>query len=125
MYFCNRAAALSRLNKHQEAIEDCQTAVKLDPNYSKAYGRLGIAYSNLQNYEEAKKAYARAVELDPNNTSYKQNLHLAEQQQQQQPPPPSQRRSPGRSLDFAQLINNPNVVNIASQMMNDPAFRNV
>lgn len=118
VYFCNRAAALSRLDKHQEAINDCQTAVKLDPSYSKAYGRLGIAYCNLQNYEEARKAYARAVELDPSNPSYLQNLQLAEQQILQQRPP----RSP---LDFAQLINNPNVVNIASQMMNDPAFRNV
>lgn len=118
MYFCNRAAALSRINKHQEAINDCQTAIKLDPSYSKAHVRLGIAYSNLQKHADARNAYARAVALDPNNPNYRQNLELAEQQVLQQ------HSLPG-SLDFAQLINNPNVVNIASQMMNDPAFRNV
>lgn len=125
IYFCNRAAALSRLNQHEGAIKDCQTAVNLDPSYSKAYGRLGIAYCNLQNYEEARKAYARAVELDPTNASYQANLNLAEEQiQVSQQQPQQHRRAPG-PLDFARLINNPNVVNIASQMMNDPAFRNV
>lgn len=106
-------------------MNDCQTAVKLDPTYSKAYGRLGIAYCNLQNFQEAKKAYTRAVELEPNNAGYQANLRLAEQQIQSG----SGSRQPQRRIlgtaDFAQLINNPNVVNIASQMMNDPSFRNV
>lgn len=36
-----RAAAFSKLNKHAEAIEDCNKAIMIDPNYSKAYGRMG------------------------------------------------------------------------------------
>lgn len=119
VYYCNRAAAYSRLEKHEEAIEDCKNALRLDANYGKAYGRLGIAYCSLQNFEEAKKAYGRALELDPDNASYKANYdradkHLAEQLN----------RNP-RVLDFQRLINSPNVVNIASQMLNDPSFRNV
>ena len=36
-----RAAAQSKLNNHSEAISDCVEALKIDPNYSKAYGRKG------------------------------------------------------------------------------------
>lgn len=36
-----RAAAYSKLNKHVKAIEDCEKALTIDPQYSKAYGRMG------------------------------------------------------------------------------------
>ena len=41
VYFCNRAAAHSKLNQHQSAIDDCKKAITIDPLYSKAYGRMG------------------------------------------------------------------------------------
>ena len=41
VYFCNRAAAHSKLGNHQEAVDDCVTALEIDPTYSKAYGRMG------------------------------------------------------------------------------------
>lgn len=37
-----RAAAKSRLNKDNDCIEDCEKALKIDPAYSKAYGRMGL-----------------------------------------------------------------------------------
>lgn len=41
VYYCNRAAAHSKLNQHQNAIDDCKKAINIDPLYSKAYGRMG------------------------------------------------------------------------------------
>lgn len=79
MYYCNRAAAYSRLEKHDQAIADCKVAIRLDPTYGKAYGRLGIAYSNLNRFKDARIAYARALELDPANAMYETNLKLAEE----------------------------------------------
>jgi hypothetical protein len=35
VFYCNRAAAHSKMNAHHLAIEDCQRAIDMDPNYSK------------------------------------------------------------------------------------------
>lgn len=118
VYFCNRAAAYSRLDKHMLAIQDCKAALKLDPNYSKAYGRLGIAYSSLERFEDARESYRKALELDPSNTSYKANLDRAEKQLADQT-----RLTEG--LDFSDLMTSPNMLNIATQMINEPVFRRV
>ena len=39
--FFIRAAAYIKINDLQNALEDCQKAVSLNPNYSRAYGRMG------------------------------------------------------------------------------------
>lgn len=41
IFYCNRAAAHSRLNNYQQAIADAKRALKIDGTYCKAYARLG------------------------------------------------------------------------------------
>ena len=41
VYYSNRAAAYSKLDNHKRALEDCDKAIRIDPKYSKAYGRMG------------------------------------------------------------------------------------
>lgn len=41
VFYCNRAAAFSRLGEFQKAADDCRMALRYDSTYSKAYGRLG------------------------------------------------------------------------------------
>lgn len=41
VFYCNRAAAYSRMADYQKAADDCKMALRYDSNYSKAYGRLG------------------------------------------------------------------------------------
>lgn len=77
IFYCNRAAAYIRLGDNDKAIIDCKSALVYNPNYGKAYGRLGIAYSNLGKYEEAQQAYAKAIELEPDNQDYRNNLEVA------------------------------------------------
>lgn len=36
-----RAAAYSKLGNYAGAVQDCERAIRIDPNYSKAYGRMG------------------------------------------------------------------------------------
>ncbi|KAK7373151.1 hypothetical protein VNO80_06549 [Phaseolus coccineus] len=79
VYFCNRAAAYTQVNKYSEAILDCLRSIKIDANYSKAYSRLGLVYYAQGNYREAlDKGFRRALQLDPNNESVKENIRVAE-----------------------------------------------
>merc|ERR1719150_2405468 len=78
VFYCNRAAAHSKMNNHHLAIEDCQRAIDMDPSYSKAYGRMGLAHSSLNKHKEAVENFKKALELEPDNESYKSNLQIAE-----------------------------------------------
>ncbi|KAK8642855.1 hypothetical protein V6N13_012183 [Hibiscus sabdariffa] len=79
VYYCNRAAAYTQIHKYDEAIRDCLKSIEIDPNYSKAYSRLGLAYYAQGNYADAiEKGFKKALQLDPNNESVKENIKVAE-----------------------------------------------
>ncbi|KAG9444022.1 hypothetical protein H6P81_015362 [Aristolochia fimbriata] len=80
IYYCNRAAAYTQIHEYSEAIEDCKKSIEIDPRYSKAYSRLGMAYYAQGNYSDAiNLGYLKALELDPNNSSIRENIRVAEQ----------------------------------------------
>ncbi|KAI9106712.1 hypothetical protein K1719_022240 [Acacia pycnantha] len=80
VYYCNRAAAYTQIQKYTEAIQDCYKSIEIDPNYSKAYSRLGLAYYAHGNYRDAiDKGFRKALPLDPSNESIKENIRVAEQ----------------------------------------------
>ncbi|GBP70178.1 Small glutamine-rich tetratricopeptide repeat-containing protein beta [Eumeta japonica] len=117
VYYCNRAAAHFKLEEHEAAVVDCTAALALQPNYTKAHGRLGLALTALERHREARAAYARAAELEPENESYRVNLRLTDEklaQLEQRPP-----------LDFASLLHNPALLNMATQMLSDPNMQNL
>ncbi|XP_078412173.1 small glutamine-rich tetratricopeptide repeat-containing protein alpha-like isoform X2 [Cetorhinus maximus] len=89
VYYCNRAAALSKLGNYTGAVQDCEKAIAFDPSYSKAYGRMGLALASLNKYSEAVNYYKKALELDPENESYRANLNIAEQKIKDAPSPAS------------------------------------
>lgn len=35
VFYCNRAAAYSKIGEYQKAVEDCNQAIRYDPNYGK------------------------------------------------------------------------------------------
>jgi small glutamine-rich tetratricopeptide repeat-containing protein alpha len=41
VYYSNRAAAHSSLGDHQKAVDDAEKAIETDPNFVKAFSRLG------------------------------------------------------------------------------------
>jgi small glutamine-rich tetratricopeptide repeat-containing protein alpha len=79
VYYANRAAAYSQLQQHESAVYDAKKALQVNPNYSKAYSRLGHAEFCLGNYENAVDAYTLGLEKEPNNASIKQSLAAAQQ----------------------------------------------
>ncbi|KAH7663629.1 small glutamine-rich tetratricopeptide repeat-containing protein alpha protein [Dioscorea alata] len=80
VYYCNRAAAYTQINRYDEAIEDCLKSIEIDPSYSKAYSRLGLVYYAQGKYDEAlSKGFLKALQLDPDNNTTRNNIQLAQQ----------------------------------------------
>jgi len=64
--FYNRIAiAKRRNNQNQEAVENFQRAIELNPQYAVAYAGLGGAYVSLQQFDNAIDAYSNALQIDP------------------------------------------------------------
>ncbi|XP_070375689.1 small glutamine-rich tetratricopeptide repeat-containing protein beta isoform X4 [Equus asinus] len=112
VYYCNRAAAQSKLGHYTDAIKDCEKAIAIDSKYSKAYGRMGLALTAMNKFEEAVTSYQKALDLDPENDSYKSNLKIAEQKLRE--------TGTGLSFDMASLINNPAFISMAASLMQNP-----
>ena len=66
------------MGNHSQAIDDCEMALRIDDKYSKAHGRMGLAYTEMKEYAKAIEAYQKALEFDPSNESYKNNLKVAQ-----------------------------------------------
>uniref|UniRef100_A0A915IP48 SGTA homodimerisation domain-containing protein n=1 Tax=Romanomermis culicivorax TaxID=13658 RepID=A0A915IP48_ROMCU len=132
IFFCNRAAAFSKAERHLDAVEDCKIALQLDPSYSKAYGRMGLAYTSLRKFKEARDAYKKALELEPNNESFENNLNIAEEKlreaEQQQTSAgsfPSGFPNFGGAFNPFEMLNNPAFAQMAQQVMSDPNIINM
>ncbi|XP_014819490.1 PREDICTED: RNA polymerase II-associated protein 3 [Calidris pugnax] len=70
----NRASAFYRMKKFAVAESDCNLALALDKNYTKAYARRGAARFALKNLQGAKEDYEKVLELDANNFEAKNEL---------------------------------------------------
>ncbi|CRK94547.1 CLUMA_CG008049, isoform A [Clunio marinus] len=137
VFYCNRAAAYSRIGEYQKAVDDCNQAIRYDPNYGKAFGRLGLAYSKMNRHQEAIDAYKNAIRIEPDNQDYKNNMEVTQQrlEEQQQSGSVPNLGNLGAGLgglggaaggiDFAAALNNPALVNMATRMMTDPSIQNM
>lgn len=70
VYFSNRAAAHASKGDHLSAIGDAEEAIALDPNFVKAYSRLGCVSSASLSYLSALQAHKLCVE----NLPYPSNI---------------------------------------------------
>lgn len=124
VFYCNRAAAYSKLSDFANSIEDCKNALKIDPTYSKAWGRLGLALLSNNQVEESYEAYNKAIQLEPANEGYKQNLKVVEERLKNM-------STEGQDSPFGNLgnmmgmFNNPQFMNMARQMMSDPQMQSM
>ncbi|KIO02396.1 hypothetical protein M404DRAFT_148114 [Pisolithus tinctorius Marx 270] len=59
------------------AVLDAESAIEVDPNFVKAYSRLGHAHYTLGNYRAAADAFKKGTELDPTNENLKSGLKSA------------------------------------------------
>ncbi|KAF1394026.1 hypothetical protein PFLUV_G00022230 [Perca fluviatilis] len=63
--YTNRAQAYIKLGKYQEAISDCEWALKCNERCIKAYLHMGKAYLALKKYNESRNCFEKIVEIEP------------------------------------------------------------
>ncbi|KAJ1651534.1 Small glutamine-rich tetratricopeptide repeat-containing protein 2 [Dispira simplex] len=130
IYFANRAAAYSQRGDYSEAVDDANRALEIDSRYSKAYSRLAHAYFGLKQYDLAVKAYDKGLELDPTNANMKSAREVAQQRLADTEAASSDQvadtgsSGPG-GMDLNALLNNPGLMNMASQMMSNGGLANL
>jgi small glutamine-rich tetratricopeptide repeat-containing protein alpha len=69
IYLSNRAAAYSNLQRHAEAKADAEMATAADPNYTKAWSRLGLANFALGDAKTSMEAYKKGIDAEGNGGS--------------------------------------------------------
>jgi tetratricopeptide (TPR) repeat protein len=62
-----RQAACSGLKRdsYKDVIEAFRQAIRIDPEYTKAWDNLGFTYSELSRYDDAIEAFRQAIRIDP------------------------------------------------------------
>ena len=59
----DKALVALELGQYERAIEDLNEAIRLDPQYAKAYFNRGVIYERLGKSTEAERNFAKAKEL--------------------------------------------------------------
>lgn len=74
IFFTNRANCFYQLKKFKKSISDCEEALRLDPDYAKAYFRKADAYISLGDLEKAFETIINALEIKPQDNDIKNKL---------------------------------------------------
>lgn len=69
IFLSNRAAAYSAHKDHESAKADAEAAVAVDPKYTKAWSRLGLALFALGDAQGSMEAYKQGIEHEGNGGS--------------------------------------------------------
>lgn len=69
IFLSNRAAAHSAARDHESARADAEAAVAVDPKYTKAWSRLGLARFALGDAKGSMEAYKKGIEAEGNGGS--------------------------------------------------------
>eukprot|EP01052_Picozoa_sp_SAG31_P011105 SAG31_NODE_622_length_13493_cov_7.301254_3_plen_478_part_00 len=84
--YSNRAACQLKLGLHQQALQDADACLALQPENVKGLFRRGLALHAMGKYREACPSLGKALSLQPKNAQIKDALHFAERRAATQPP---------------------------------------
>lgn len=124
VYFANRAASFMELEMGQQALNDCNEAIRIDPSYIKGYSRKGSALMLLGRRDEALETFQYILSIDPLHEYAEAKVkELTAGPLSVQSPSESKAKSPIEEMlgsgNFSQLLNNPQLMNMASQYFNN------
>jgi len=111
--YSNRSAAHLSSGKGQEALDDAQKCIDLEPTWAKGYGRKGAALHMLKQYDEAISSFDEGLKLESDNSYLLSGLDLVKNEKD------LLKNQPNMSMDFMQkLMQNDKV----REKVQDPAF---
>ncbi|EPR79800.1 Tetratricopeptide repeat domain containing protein [Spraguea lophii 42_110] len=112
IFYSNRAAAYGKLKKIEEAIKDCEEAIKINPQFLKVYYRLAGFYSEIDKDEEI-KVYEEILKINPDDIKIKQKIQSLKQQDN------GSIGEDFKEKDISALLNNPELIQMAQNFMKD------
>jgi len=65
-------------SEYEEALEKCDKAIELAPDWSEAHNLRGVILEDMDKPDQSILEYREAARLDPNNKDVKINLHYAD-----------------------------------------------
>ncbi|MGV8058038.1 MAG: tetratricopeptide repeat protein [Smithellaceae bacterium] len=68
--------ALDAEGKHQEAMEQYKSAIKINPDYANAYYNLASAFKDQKNIVEAEKNFRETIRINPGDSDAHNNLGI-------------------------------------------------
>jgi DnaJ family protein C protein 7 len=74
----NRALCRLKLRQYDDAVADCDKAVALDPNYTKARKTKANALGQAERWEEAGREWKAIQEIEPEDRSIAKEIRRAE-----------------------------------------------
>jgi len=117
--YSNRAACYTKLMSFDLALADCESSIKMDPTFVKAYLRKAKVLQGMGQQSKVRAVYEKALELDPNCgeaiEGYK-NCSI----QSYSDPEETRKRAMG-DPEIQQILNDPAMRMILEQMQNDPS----
>jgi small glutamine-rich tetratricopeptide repeat-containing protein alpha len=121
IFLSNRAAAYSAARDHESARADAEAAVAIDPKYTKAWSRLGLARFALGDAKGSMEAYAKGIEHEGNGGSeaMRKGYETAKRRveelaaDEQAPSPAAARDAPGGSAGAGGSGGGPSLADLA------------
>jgi len=74
VYYSNRSAAYLKKGEGNNALEDANSCIALNPQFAKGYSRKGAALHGLKRYNDSIAAYKEGVEKFPTDVGLKKGL---------------------------------------------------
>ncbi|XP_027343314.1 inactive TPR repeat-containing thioredoxin TTL3-like [Abrus precatorius] len=76
--YCNRAICWSKLGLWEQSVQDCNQALNIQPNYTKALFRRAASNAKLERWTEVVKDYQALKRELPNDNEVAESLHQAQ-----------------------------------------------
>ncbi|KAL7516355.1 hypothetical protein ACHAWX_001380 [Stephanocyclus meneghinianus] len=114
VYYSNRSAAYLKKGDANNALEDANSTIAIDPNFAKGYSRKGAALHALKRYNDAIAAFEEGLAKFPADASLKKGLEDVKRDRDG-PPPGSSRHTGGMAGLFGD--------NLIQQIMLNPKTR--